>query len=407
MREHEYEDGKLSSSSGDEPSSQISSNSSDSIAVVEIPKIRPANPSRLYLNPTPSEFVVRSYWNIPEISILPCFALRLSVVCQRGWLHAFVCRADIFGIIISEIKTLSARRSNFTGPIPIRPRIPGTAMNTTSDACERDRDFHESLLDGNDNNDTSQSKSHASGVHEEEIKTAPLFSAEILRRVTPMHPSNSKSSNLTILSQYGLLAKVLETFDDSGVVKSPEDMDEQHQQNGIFRFDTGLNAQSDDKRLFINMNAPWSAFICGSQGSGKSHTLSCMLEGGLMKSKLGPLPEPLAAMVFHYDKFTGFENTQVCEAAYLASSGIPVKVMVSPTSYHRMRHAYENLPGFPSKAEKPLVVPLFLDEKQLNIERMLKLMAIEDDGRTALYMEVSATISRSKLSQNVEIGRCY
>ena len=317
-------------------------------------------------------------------------------MCQRGWLHAFVCRAGIFDFLISETKPLPARRSNFTVPMPVRSKISIEAMSTTLDACEQDRDFHESLLDGNANNDTSQLKSHVDGVHEEETKTAPLFSAEILRRVTPIHSSNSKPSNLSILSQYGLLAKVLETFEDSGGVRSPEDMNEQHQQNGILRFDTGLNAESDDKRLFINMNAPWSAFICGSQGSGKSHTLSCMLEGGLMKSKLGPLPEPLAAMVFHYDKFTGFENTQVCEAAYLASSGIPVKVMVSPTSYHRMRHAYEHLPGFPSNAEKPFVVPLFLDEKQLNIERMLKLMAVEDDGRTALYMEVSAMSSRSQ-----------
>jgi len=35
---------------------------------------------------------------------------------------------------------------------------------------------------------------------------------------------------------------------------------------------------TEEKAIFLNTNAPWSAFICGSQGSGKSYTLSCMLE---------------------------------------------------------------------------------------------------------------------------------
>lgn len=33
----------------------------------------------------------------------------------------------------------------------------------------------------------------------------------------------------------------------------------------------------EDRRFFINCNVPWSAFICGVQGSGKSHTLSCLI----------------------------------------------------------------------------------------------------------------------------------
>ena len=149
-----------------------------------------------------------------------------------------------------------------------------------------------------------------------------------------------------------------------------------------------------DSRLFLNHNAPWSAFICGSQGSGKSHTLSCMLESALQPSRLGPLVAPLAGMVFHYDKFTGFSTSQICEAAYLCSTGIPVKVLVSPSSFHRMKNVYENLPGVPTE-KRPMVMPLFLKEAQLNVERMMKLMAIEDEGRTALYMEVVFRILRS------------
>ena len=32
-----------------------------------------------------------------------------------------------------------------------------------------------------------------------------------------------------------------------------------------------------DDRIFVNTNIPFSAFICGVQGSGKSHTTSCLL----------------------------------------------------------------------------------------------------------------------------------
>jgi hypothetical protein len=43
-----------------------------------------------------------------------------------------------------------------------------------------------------------------------------------------------------------------------------------------------LNAASDpeaasDPRVVLNTNVPFSAFICGLQGSGKSHTTSCII----------------------------------------------------------------------------------------------------------------------------------
>jgi len=34
---------------------------------------------------------------------------------------------------------------------------------------------------------------------------------------------------------------------------------------------------NSDPRLFVNTNIPFSAFICGLQGSGKSHTMSTLL----------------------------------------------------------------------------------------------------------------------------------
>ena len=204
----------------------------------------------------------------------------------------------------------------------------------------------------------------------EEIRTAPLFSANVLR-ATSQAKSSSGASN--ILPQYGLLAGF-----ESIYGRDPPKADEESSSHDM----------GDDNRLFLNTNSPWSAFICGSQGSGKSHTLSCMLEAALLRTqnpnRLGPLPCPLAGMVFHYDKFA----TQACEAAYLCSTGIPVKILVSPASYEKMNRMYSNLPGVPDRF-KPIVRPMMFEQRQLNASRMMKLMAVES-GDKPLYMEVSA-----------------
>jgi hypothetical protein len=93
-----------------------------------------------------------------------------------------------------------------------------------------------------------------------------------------------------------------------------------------------------DPRLFFNISAPSSAFICGSQGSGKSHTLSCLLENCLMKSYVSKLDNPLAGLVFHYDSFTSDIKGTPCEAAHISSnSNVKVRVLVSPTNLQTMK----------------------------------------------------------------------
>ncbi len=237
------------------------------------------------------------------------------------------------------------------------------------DDWEDDRQFHESLL----TTENGDNHNRAHNVHMEEIRTTPLFSADVLADVV-----NSPVPAANTLPQYGLLAQRLCTYGGTDPENSSEPSGQERS-----------SPELKDDRLFININTPWSAFICGSQGSGKSHTLSCMLENALIPSRLGRLPRPLAGIVFHYDKFSGFASSQICEAAYLCSAGIPVRVMVSQSNYHRMKKLYENLPGIGPNAQLK-VVPLLLKETQLNVERMMKLMAVsEKEGPLPLYMEVS------------------
>jgi hypothetical protein len=103
----------------------------------------------------------------------------------------------------------------------------------------------------------------------------------------------------------------------------------------------------EDPRIFYNVAAPSSVFICGSQGSGKSHTLSCLLESCLIpSSRFGELPKPLTGIVFHYDTFVSDTAGSPCEAAYLASNScVKVRVLCAPTNIRVMevRQKYASL----------------------------------------------------------------
>lgn len=140
--------------------------------------------------------------------------------------------------------------------------------------------------------------------------------------------------------------------------------------------------------VLLNTDSPWSAFLCGSQGSGKSHSLSCMLENCLLTDdrilpQIGLNPHPLAGLVFHYDRCQG---SGVCEAAYLCTK-IPTTVLVSPSNYGRLKKAYEDI------AEKQganiTVKQLYILPKYLDTERMKTLMAVGKDDEVPLYMQVS------------------
>ena len=73
----------------------------------------------------------------------------------------------------------------------------------------------------------------------DDVKNAVLFSAKVLYEY-----------DNHILPQYGLLGSGNQR-DDSNDIKDP--------------------------RVFLNTNVPFSAFVCGVQGSGKSHTTSCLI----------------------------------------------------------------------------------------------------------------------------------
>nr|QCF41197.1 CcxF [Bipolaris sorokiniana] len=139
-------------------------------------------------------------------------------------------------------------------------------------------------------------------------------------------------------------------------------------------------------------------FLCGVQGSGKSHTTSCILENSLISSKhLGKLKNPLSALVFSYSHFAGDGiGFSISEAAFLASADteIPgaahvkmVHVLVSPSNYVQISRLYLQLPNIS-------VTPFKIKPQNLDIAAMLKLMNVNESEETPLYMAQVSQILR-------------
>ncbi|KAG9655319.1 hypothetical protein KCU95_g1437, partial [Aureobasidium melanogenum] len=220
------------------------------------------------------------------------------------------------------------------------------------------------------------SKDKASGA-DEQLRTTPLVSLT----VKEISEANAKTP---MFPQYAFLGcRIAEHSSD-------EENGTSSTMHGMFCSRNSVDEEPEP--LLLNTNSPWSAFICGSQGSGKSYTLSAIIENCLYASPtIGKLPKPLAGVVFHNNTASAHN---ICEAAQLVSLGVKVNVLVSRSNYHVLSAIYRNAVG--SKYEKLLnVQPLVLQSHHITSERMHRLMAFAE-GETAvpLYMEVIMRILR-------------
>jgi hypothetical protein len=151
-------------------------------------------------------------------------------------------------------------------------------------------------------------KREAGEQNNDEISTAPIF-AQLTSPTQEQQHEHWKR-----FTQFGLLGGHVESLS------------------------THADGHDVDPRIFYNVASPSSVFICGSQGSGKSHTLSCLLENCLIQTSAGPLPRPLTGIVFHFDSFTSDVGGSPCEPAFLSSDpGISVRVLCPPTNVRTIR----------------------------------------------------------------------
>jgi hypothetical protein len=147
-------------------------------------------------------------------------------------------------------------------------------------------------------------------------------------------------------------------------------------------------------RLYLNTNTPFSALVCGVQGSGKSHTVSVILENMFVTgcTALGQLVKPLSGLVLHVGE-TG-ACAAPCEAAYIGVSAVdnakppPVVVYVAPSSLKRMRQVYSPL------GNNIEVKALFFSPSELDAAAFLSLMAVNSSDSAPLYMQIVLGILR-------------
>ncbi|KAH9934142.1 uncharacterized protein B0H18DRAFT_1207689 [Fomitopsis serialis] len=202
-----------------------------------------------------------------------------------------------------------------------------------------------------------------------ELQTAPVFTREAYAR----------SGGPDRFPQRGLLGSVVRVYDGSG--PCTKDI-------------------AGDKRIYLNTNAPFSALVCGVQGSGKSHTTSVMLENMLVPSysAIGQLKKPLAGLVLHFGE--GGAYSQPCEAAWVgitdntAIEPPPVVVYVSKSSLNTMKKVYARL------GPSVVVRALKFSEEELDAQAFLSMMAIGASDHVPLYMQTVLSILR-------ELGEKY
>ncbi|KAJ6577847.1 hypothetical protein B0H19DRAFT_1253149 [Mycena capillaripes] len=153
------------------------------------------------------------------------------------------------------------------------------------------------------------------------------------------------------------------------------------------------NSAGDSDRIYFNTNAPSSAVICGVQVCLlplPSHVLWFEPQS-VRLSRIGQLPEPLSALVFHFD---AQDAGRPCEAAFLSSRAVHgaalphVVVLCSPSNINRRRRAYACLP-------QVSVEPLYLQEKDLTADRMLAIMGCDNIDTMPLYMHTALLIIRN------------
>ncbi|KAI9892131.1 MAG: hypothetical protein M1814_001837 [Vezdaea aestivalis] len=167
--------------------------------------------------------------------------------------------------------------------------------------------------------------------------------------------------------------------------------------------------KSSSSPIFSNTNIPFSTFVCGLQGSGKSHTVSCLLENYMVtNAPLGPLQNPLSALVLQFGQPSSSSNPRPCELAYLttANDDFPntvrpsMNVLVSPSNFINLTALYSTFPN-------TRVWPLKFKSRDLDIGSIMSLMAVDQGSSPPLYMGGITKILREMAAAGFSEGFNY
>ncbi|THH33568.1 hypothetical protein EUX98_g516 [Antrodiella citrinella] len=235
--------------------------------------------------------------------------------------------------------------------VPSRQKILATSKTAKTNGEKldygEDDDNSEHTLLGHIELDTREATDH-------EVRTAPIFTRD----------AYIAAGGAVCFPQRGVLGTVLSMGDMPGTE----------------------GTKPDDSRLYVNSNAPFSALVCGVQGSGKSHTVSVLLEDMLIPkySPLGKLEKPLSGLVLHFGE--GGSLAQPSEAAWINMANNTsiitpkIKVFVSKSALKTMKAVYAKV------GSNVQVEPLLFSQAELDVQAFLSMMAVGSSGAPPLYM---------------------
>jgi hypothetical protein len=163
-----------------------------------------------------------------------------------------------------------------------------------------------------------------------------------------------------------------------------------------------LTDEGSAEQLHINVSDPFCLITVGVQGSGKSHTLNCVLEACLIQCPpITHVHQPMSALVCHYDR----SDVNCCEATGLGQpsreiamllrdmrSTAPaacvaqedVLVLCSPSFYQQRREYYAGICE---------VRPLLFPWGRLKAQQIKMLMKL-DESSTQLYVALMLDMLR-------------
>eukprot|EP00474_Spongospora_subterranea_P008489 CRZ08947.1 hypothetical protein [Spongospora subterranea] len=165
-------------------------------------------------------------------------------------------------------------------------------------------------------------------------------------------------------------------------------------------FDHGLLGMTPDSApIFLNTSVPFTAIAVGVQGSGKSHSLSVIMESCLINyPPVIRAHKPCAALVFHYDT----DQANYCEVAFLTFRSkmmpdLPVVkelvILVSPAFFTQRSKFYRDWPNC-------TVRPLLFRWRDLTAGILLALMQVDMDKSPPLYLGALLDLLRKLQKKN-------
>lgn len=163
-------------------------------------------------------------------------------------------------------------------------------------------------------------------------------------------------------------------------------------------------SRSSSELAFLNTGEPFCAVVVGVQGSGKSHTTSCIIENCMLELEpVSKISKPISTLVFHYDS----DPTNFCESSTLAIpflreqfDGVyypyvkKLTILASPSFYKQRKEFYSGIANCQ-------VIPLLFRWRDLNAHHLRSLMQLEIHENMPLYMGVLLDLLRSYQKKNV------